>query len=328
MRSMARFLRITGVLATAAFAFFAVAAPAVFALDPSTPVSSDGTEVVFDPAAEGLKSAAPFRGSGLMTAEMAAAQDGLGLSYAEIEALKPATGGVGIASAIGFDTRVRTTTFGSPGTQNYPARATALVTFTGGYCTGFFIGPNTVATAGHCVHSGGTTGAWRTNVRVYPGYNAGSAPYGSYAARRLYSVTGWTSSKSELYDYGAIKLSVGTSVGYYGFFWTSASLTGSTAIVLGYPGDKSPAQSQWTGSDEVNYTGTQQVFYRTDTYGGQSGSPVWFDRPSGTTTSVGPYAYAIHAYGIHGAYPHTINHGTRITQSVYNNLIAWRNAAP
>jgi glutamyl endopeptidase len=95
---------------------------------------------------------------------------------------------------------------------------------------------------------------------------------------------------------------------------------------MGYPGDKSPSQSQWIGADEVNYTGTQQVYYRTDTYGGESGSAVWYDRPSGTTGSLGPYAYAIHAYGIHGSYPHTINHGTRITQSVFNNLIAWRAA--
>lgn len=321
--TIVRLLRSTAVFTAVAFALFVALAPAALAFDPSAPVASDGTEVVLDTAAEALKSVPPSVGSGLMTAEMIAAQDGGGLTYAEIKALQPVGGKLGIESVLGMDTRVRTYPY-----ANYPARATALITFTGGYCTGFFIGANTVATAGHCVHSGGTTGAWRTNVRVYPGYNAGSAPYGSYAAKRLYSVTGWTSSKSELYDYGAVKLSVNATVGSFGFYWTSASLAGLPAIVMGYPGDKSPSQSQWIGTDQIWFSGTQQVFYRTDTYGGQSGSAVWHDRPSGTTGSLGPYAYAIHAYGVHGAYPHTINHGTRINSSVYNNLLAWRNAAP
>ena len=95
-------------------------------------------------------------------------------------------------------------------------------------------------------------------------------------------------------------------------------MTNYPSIVSGYPGDK-PLQ-QWWSSDGVRYTETYQIFYRNDSTSGMSGSPVWYDRS-------GPYAMAIHAYGIHGSFPHSVyNHGTRITQSVFNNLVAWRNA--
>jgi glutamyl endopeptidase len=225
---------------------------------------------------------------------------------------------------IGTDTRFRTYT------NAFPARAIALITFSRGYCTGWFYGPNVVATAGHCVHSGGSGGTWRTNVRVYPGYNAGSAPYGSYPAKWLASVAGWTQNADERYDYGVVKLStnVGNTVGWFGFWWQSGSLRGLPAVIAGYPGDKSPTQSQWIGTDQVRVMQERQVFYKNDTFGGQSGSAVWHDRPAGSSFCAnGPCAYAIHAYGLHGSAPHSDhNHGTRIVQAVFDNLVAWRNA--
>jgi glutamyl endopeptidase len=228
--------------------------------------------------------------------------------------LKSVDAPVGKESIIGPDTRIRTYT------TYYPARAVALITFSGGRCTGWFIGPNTIATAGHCVHSGGANGSWYSSYKIYPGYDQTTAPYGSCTAKSLSSVTGWTQSGSESYDYGAIKLNctVGNTVGWFGLLSTPNSLTNYPAIISGYPGDK-PLQ-QWWSSDTVRVTETYQLFYPNDTIGGMSGSPVWYDRN-------GPYAMAIHAYGLHGSSPHSAyNHGTRITQAVYNNLVAWKNA--
>jgi glutamyl endopeptidase len=291
---------------------------------PHTPVYSDGTEGEM-PAAESALTSDPFSGTGKLTQEaVIEASVGLVPSWEEIRALQPSSGKVGIESVIGTDTRLRTYT------NTYPARAIALITFNGGYCTGWFYAPNVVATAGHCVHSGGSGGTWRTNVRVLPGYNAGSAPYGSFPAKWLASVSGWTQSANEQYDYGVIKLSsnVGNTVGWFGIWWQSASLNELPAILAGYPGDKSPTQSQWLGVDQVRVTQTRQVFYKGDSFGGQSGSAVWQDRPAGSASCAnGPCAYAIHAYGLHGSAPHSDhNHGTRITQEVYNNLINWRDA--
>lgn len=276
-----------------------------------------GTESVM--AAPG---GSPFTGSGENGLAIATTTGVEGLANS-LRGLPPATGPVGVESVIGLDTRLRLYT------TNYPARAIALITFTGGYCTGWFYGPNVVATAGHCVHAG-RGGTWRTNVRVYPGYNAGSAPYGSYPAKWLASVVGWTQNSDERYDYGVIKLStnVGNTVGWFGWFWQTASLTGLPSIVAGYPGDKSPTQSLWAAADIVRATQERQVFYKDDTFGGQSGSAVWYDRPSGSPgCSNGPCAYAIHAYGLHGSAPHSDhNHATRITEAVSNNLTNWRNA--
>ena len=74
-------------------------------------------------------------------------------------------------------------------------------------------------------------------------------------------------------------------------------------------------------------TEARQVFYMVDTFGGMSGSPVWEDRPIGSPDRAnGPCVYAIHAYGTHGAAPHsTNNHGTRIVEAVYNNIVNWVN---
>jgi glutamyl endopeptidase len=291
----------------------------------ATMVRSDGLTGEAMVAPSEAQVVEPFSGTGVLTPEVLAESNrGAIPSAAELRALRPAGAKIGIETVLGVDTRMRTYT------TTYPNRATVLITFTGGWCTGWFYGPNVVATAGHCVHTGGPGGSWRTNVRVWPGYNAGSAPYGSYAAKWLASVVGWTGSSNEQYDYGVVKLStnVGSTVGWYGYWWQTASLDGTPSIILGYPGDKSPTQSQWVGVDRVRVTQTNQVFYKTDTFGGQSGSAVWEDRPSGSLYCAnGPCAYAIHAYGLHGAVPHSDhNHGTRITQSVYNNLVTWSNA--
>jgi glutamyl endopeptidase len=289
-----------------------------------TPMSNVGVIPATESATK-LEGIVPFAGTGkLAPQDVVASTEGWTPSGDEIRGLPPGTGRIGIESVLGVDTRIRTYT------TTYPARAIALITFTGGYCTGWFFGPNIVATAGHCVHSGGPGGSWMTNVRVYPGYNAGTAPYGSFAAKWLASVAGWTGSSNEQYDYGVIKLSsnVGNTVGWFGIWYQTASLTGLPSIIAGYPGDKSPLKSQWITADVVRVTQERQVFYKDDTFGGESGSPVWQDRPAGSAScSNGPCTYAIHGYGLHGSVPHSDhNHGARITQTVFNNLITWRNA--
>lgn len=238
-------------------------------------------------------------------------------------AAEPATGKVGRETIIGTDQRVRV----NP-TTTYPARAAALITFSTGsgsaLCTGWFINANTLATAGHCVHRGSGGGAGFYGVgsfRVYPGRNGNASPYGSCTAKTLFTVNGWANGANEEYDYGAIKLncSIGNTTGWYGFF-TSASLNNLPTTIQGYPGDK--PLTQWKSTDRVRATSPRQVFYQNDTFGGMSGSPVYYNR-----SGCGICSMAIHAYGTHGLSPHSNNnHGTRINQEVFNNLISWRNA--
>jgi glutamyl endopeptidase len=299
-------------------------------VDPHTPVSSDGSVTPRPEAGMTALYSESFEGLGpaLLTAgarfdDTGAVVDGaeeVNESAQDVWALWESMSSPQLlygGSIIGADTRTRV----NP-TTVFPARAIALVTFNGGFCTGWLIGKDTVATAGHCVHSGGSGGNWRTNVRVYPGRNGSSAPYGSCTAKKLNSVTGWISSADERYDYGTIKLSctIGNTTGWFGFFWQSATLTGLPTTVAGYPDDK--PLTQWKATGSVAVTQERQVFYKNDTRPGQSGSPIYYNRSGCGTCSMG-----IHAYGVHGASPHnTNNHGTRITKAVFDNLVAWKNA--
>ena len=219
---------------------------------------------------------------------------------------------------IGSDDRVKV----AP-TTGFPASATVLVTFSEGRCTGWLIGPDTVATAGHCVHSGGPHGHWRHGVVVFPGRSGATSPYGSCTAKRLNAVAAWTDESDDRYDYGAIKLNcdIGLTTGWYGIFWQKGSLTGLPAEINGYPGDR--PLTQWQSADEVRVSQALRLFYRNDTIGGMSGSPVWTDH--GVDCPV--CAMAVHAYGLYGARPFALNnHGTRITRQVFDNLMAWSDA--
>jgi len=224
-------------------------------------------------------------------------------------------------SVIGPDGRTRVWT-----TTTYPSRAIAFlrITFRGGVtgsCTGWFIGPCMIATAGHCVYD--TTRGWATSITAYPGRNGSSTPYGSSTAYRLFSVTGWTVSHSWNYDYGAIQLRsrLGNTVGWFGFRWQSSNTFTGPYTVRGYPADKTYA-TMWTMTQNpgIRRVSTYHLFYAIDTYNGQSGSPVYHNY----STSCNPCGVAIHTYGV-GADPlRQYNSGTRIRQAVFNNLRDWK----
>jgi glutamyl endopeptidase len=327
VRRIQTFFAVTVLLAGASMA--AAQPQEARSVNPHASVSSDGTAAPRAEAnlefAESFDGLGPALATGASFYETGAAVDGateVNESAEDVWALFENAGTSSIkglfgGSIIGADTRTRV----NP-TTSYPARAIALVTFSGGSCTGWFINKDTVATAGHCVHSGGPGGNWRSNVKVYPGRNGSVSPYGSCTAKRLYSVTGWTGSSDETYDYGAIKLNctVGNTVGWFGFFWQSASLNGLPATVAGYPDDK--GFQQWKATSTVSATQTRQVFYKNDTRPGQSGAPIYYNK-----SGCGQCSMGIHAYGVHGSSPHNANnHGTRINQAVFNNLNSWKNA--
>lgn len=222
-------------------------------------------------------------------------------------------------AVIGVDDRVQIT-----GTAAYPWRVHCSLRITAGdgsqwIGTGWFCGPHTVITAGHCVYikNSGVPGrdGWVRSITVIPGRNGTTQPYGAVVSTSFRTVTGWANSANHEYDYGAILLPtpLGNTTGWLGFgAYSDATLLASTANISGYPGDK-PAGTQWYHARRVTSVGARKVYYDVDTYGGQSGSAVY------RIVSGARYAVAVHAYG--GA---TSNSGTRITSGVYNNLVAWR----
>jgi glutamyl endopeptidase len=91
----------------------------------------------------------------------------------------------------------------------------------------------------------------------------------------------------------------------------------------GYPGDKSPYGTEWTMGGVLEQLTQTRVGYSIDTFGGQSGSPVYGKFAFGQQTCK-PCVLGIHGYGV-GVNPFlTRNSGLRVTQQVFQNLLAWR----
>jgi len=284
-------------------------------VDPSQAVASDGSVVKALRATSAVGGTSSFSG----TAPQGGVTKSIGAKAADTGPALHA--GNAQEVVIGTDQRFRI----NP-TTSFPARATVLITFDGGRCSGWLYDDDTVATAGHCVHTGGSGGSWRTGFTIYPGYNGSSgAPYGSCGWVRAYSVAGWTQSGNEEYDYGAIKLncSIGNTVGWYGYWWQSASLNGLSTTIYGYPGDK--PYEQWGSSGSVADSATRKIYYKNDTAPGDSGAPVWQTRGSGASYCQGSCVMGVHAYGPHGSGSSASNNSaTRLTEAAFNNYQTWR----
>jgi V8-like Glu-specific endopeptidase len=222
-------------------------------------------------------------------------------------------------SVCGADNRIQI-----GGTTSYPWRAIVQldIKYPGSAsiwgCTGWFIGPGTIATAGHCVYSAGK-GGWASYIDVSPGANGGYKPYGTTRTYNFRSVVGWTSSGNTNYDYGAIILNSGTlgrRVGWFGFAnYGSSTLNGMTVNLSGYPCDK-PADTQWFHWGPISSVQSRKFRYSIDTYGCQSGSPVW------RYVNGNRYGVGVHTNG------GCSNKATRIQSNVYSNFLSWKALVP
>lgn len=183
--------------------------------------------------------------------------------------------------------------------------------------TGFFIGPRTILTAGHCVYIHGH-GGWPRQIVVTPGRNATDEPFQRFTATAFRSVQGWVLNKARNYDYGVIQLpsnaQVSPSIGSFGFGqFSDQFLLNKRLNTAGYPGDK-PAGTMWFNGRKAKAVTSRTITYDIDTAGGQSGSPVWFKDSAGSRIVVG-----IHTNGASSG-----NSATRITKPVFDNLKKWR----
>ncbi len=133
------------------------------------------------------------------------------------------------------------------------AKYTAIGTFVGDFvCSGTSVnspGLSLVWTAGHCVHGGPGYGAHR-NWRFIPAYSSnflGDAPYGTWYAKELWTLTGWANNGNRSYDVGAAivwpvgGLHLTTKIGGQGIWFNVTPFQSFTAF--GYPA--APPFSGW-----------------------------------------------------------------------------------
>lgn len=236
-------------------------------------------------------------------------------SGAEVDATFVEAAAAQIEAIIGADDRIRI----SSTTLTPWRRICALrITFPTGAVyrgTGFFIGARAVATAGHCVYLH-NQGGWARKIEVIPGSNGTTFPFGSAGAVSLRSVGGWVTGRKPECDYGCIVLPSGAfggrNLGSFGFAaFTPAQLLAQDAVLAGFPGDK-PFAELWGMTRRIKTVAPTTLVYLIDTMGGQSGAPVYIKRDGQR------YVVGIHNYGAS-----TGNSATRVTQSVFERLLAW-----
>lgn len=151
-----------------------------------------------------------------------------------------------------------------------------------GFATGTLIDPYHVLTAGHCVHTGGSTGVWARSIQVIPGYDNGARPYGTARMTTAMSYVGWTRDRDFGYDLGVIRLDrpIGAITGYFGYGYSTnwSFYNTSTWWLHGYPGEApfyGHIMTQQSGWFDTETNGDKELRFRYPSVGGQSGSGAY-----------------------------------------------------
>lgn len=158
---------------------------------------------------------------------------------------------------------------------------------------------STVATAGHCLNEG--LDSFATKFIFVPGYIDGKAPYGEWAAHKLYTTAQWNASGDIQYDTGfavvdprADKALLTDVVGGSGVAFNAPR--GLEYTAYGYPaarpfdGGKLWSCTGTATADTTNAFTTQGI--PCDMTGGSSGGPWFIGKGSdGLQNSVNSYSY-------------------------------------
>lgn len=239
---------------------------------------------------------------------------------------QPLQPGTGLLSVIGADERKRIRD-----TEQSPFRMVCALRINAPWGdfvgTGWFAGPRTIVTAGHCVVDRANMGGWADRIVVTPAQDGDEPPaLGSHTATRFSTVDRWEDARDPDFDIGAIHLDepVGETVGWFGVgALTDDALLKSLVNVSGYPASPGGGVQQWWAKNRIGAVTPRRIFYDVDTSGGQSGGPVYiYERES----MADPIVVGIHAYGVGGT-PNEIklevNSAPRIIPEVVEQIRNW-----
>lgn len=191
--------------------------------------------------------------------------------------------------------------------------------------TGWLAGPRTIITAGHHVFHRGFHGGWAESIEVCAGRNRSDLPFSCFKATRFAAIDRWVEHADPDFDIGCIQLDrpLGELVGWFGVASLTPSELETTLVnIAGYPADRGDGTEQYFHANRVLHVGDRRIFYDVDTFGAQSGAPVWIHR----TPSAPPVVVAIQAYGTGGT-PFDLgiaaNSAPRFIPEIFDMIQTW-----
>lgn len=191
--------------------------------------------------------------------------------------------------------------------------------------TGWLAGPRTIITAGHHVYHQGFHGGWADSIEVSAGRNRDELPFSTFKATRFAAIDRWVENADPDFDIGCIQLDqpLGDLVGWFGVASQPPSELESTLVnISGYPADRGEGCEQYVHANRILHAGDRRIFYDVDTFGAQSGAPVWIHR----TPSAPPVVVAIQSYGTGGT-PFDLgpaaNSAPRMTPEIFDMIKTW-----
>lgn len=252
-------------------------------------------------------------------------------SDASSRAPEPTPAG-GVTPAIVFnpDTRQRVTP-----TTEFPWKAMGqlLMKFPNGQTysgTGVLVDKQHVLTAAHNLF-GNDIGGWATEVWFIPARDGDARPYGSLPAQNIFvteeyrtlspadpnatptgTVTDYTQYTE---DYGLVRLREPVELPIFGMYAASNQQLRAPARITGYPGDK-PAGTMWTDEKSLNNADDHFLFYKINTYKGQSGAAIIED----LGLPVGKTIVGVH---VAGSTKLDINFGVRLDEDKLAQIRDW-----
>lgn len=203
----------------------------------------------------------------------------------KIAAQSEATSSFSPFTILGNDGRVKVN---NPTLDPYSKIAALTIQWPNGnisFGTGFMVSENCMLTAGHCVYSL-KYGKPAAKIKAYFGLNGASYSY-VYNASKVFFSGDLPKGRTWQNDWGVVKFNknIGNNTGWFGLGYLSdEELLSKKVRVAGYPGDHMTKKKgapdgylryMYRASNPVRTVGLTYLTYYTDTFKGQSGSPVY-----------------------------------------------------